>query len=369
MKSNHTETILHEDQKKNSDQELLAAKSSKKSQKLLTYNYIAYSILNGTLYFTIAVKGGADLDKLMQINSFDFIVTLSACNSLVYAMFTYKTLEFLSLKPDSFTKFTFSIFAPFAASAFLTAGTAGAEVLGLNHNGALVIGIFLFTLRIVNCVDASVKFPQRFIDTYKAWSEAQTTRDYNEIARLLTVWIFSIGYAASTTDAVYNSMLTITGWLSISSQKAVPFFYVASALGALGALPLTVYWSHRGLRQLTYGGKINENGQTPDPTDRYTYLGLMCVLPSILGILGGATASTGNVFAQLGNFAIYARLLTSIFYALCAGTPGMATLLRNIVPQTNCRFFSFFQASTKSEETNNLLSQNEEAFLPSHLTR
>lgn len=360
--NNYAQLSLDDEEKKSFEQQLVVVNPPdvQKNNQLLTYGYITYAMINGSLYFAIVVRGGSDLEKLMHINSFALIVTFSAYNSLVYTMFTYKTLEFLSLKPDSFTKFVFSLLAPFTASAFLTAGTSGAEILGIEKNGALTIGILLFLFRIVNCVDASVKFPQRCIDTYKAWVDAQRTSDYNEMARLLIVWILSIGYAASTTDAVYNSMLTIANWLSISSTKAVPFFYAASVLGALGALPLTVYWSHRGLRQLTYGGKTNENGQTPDPTDIYTYLGLICVLPSILGTLGGATTSTGNVFAKMGEFAIYTRLLTSIFYALCASTPGMATLLRTIVPQIKCDSFSIFKKSVNSEETTQLLSKNED---------
>lgn len=318
--------------------------------------YMAYAMTNGALYFFIVVRGGADLEKLTQTNSFGLVATFSTYNSFVYTMFTYKTLEYVSLKPDSLMKGAFSVLAPFAASAFLTAGASGAEVVGVPHKSAMVIGSALFLFRIVNCIDASVKFPQRLTETYQAWAGARAESDYYEMLRLAMVWAFSIGYAASTTDAVYNSMSTIAGWLSIPSQQAAPFFYTAAILGALGALPLTVYWSHRGLRQLTYGGKVNEHGQTLDPTDLYTYLGLLCVLPSILGTLGGATTSTGHVFARLGAFAVYVRLLTSVFYALCASTPGMATLLRTVVPQG----WQFFQCVKESDDSEVLISRHQD---------
>lgn len=320
-------------------QKIESINASPSEQQWKKYGYMLYAMSNGALYFFIVVRGGADLEKITHTNSFGLIVTFSTYNSLVYTMFTHKTLEYLSLNPDTWTKSAFSLLAPFAASAFLTAGASGAKVVGIPNQAAMVIGSALFMFRIVNCIDASVKFPQRLAETYHAWIEARKEHDYSEMLRLSVVWLFSIGYAASTTDAVYNSMLTIAGWLSISSRDAAPFFYIAAILGALGALPLTVYWSHRGLRQLTYGGKTNQHAQHSDPTDLYTYLGLLCVLPSILGTLGGATTSTGHVFAQLGSFAVYTRLFTSIFYALCASTPGMATLLRTVTPQ-NWQFFS-----------------------------
>lgn len=292
------------------------------------------SVINGVLYFAISVEGGSNIQDLFSIsggtaNTAIFGISVGA--SLVYTMFTYKTLESISLKIDTISKGIFSFLAPFSAAAFLTAGREGAELLHFNEAASLAIGISLFGLRIVNCVDASVKFPDRLLETQQTWSEAWQIADYCEITRLIIVWLSSLGYAIATTDAIYQAtQIIFSEWFGIDQNIVKPISFIASAFGALGTLPLNVYWSHRGLRQLTFGGKENDDGENPDLTDRYTYMGLLFVAPVILGLLGGVTASTGAVFGKLGTFAEIVRITTSISYAACAGTPGMATLLRSI---------------------------------------
>ena len=184
-------------------------------------------------------------------------------------------------------------------------------------------------MRNLNCIDASVKFPKRLTETYESWKKSVDDRDYYEIARLLTVWISSLGYALCTTDSIYSSAETISHWLSVPDHGVPVIAATAASLGALGTLPLNVYWSHRGLRQLSYGGKMNNEGINPDPTDRYTFVGFLLVLPIILGILGGATAASGQAAGRLGITTAIIRVVTSILYACFAGTPGMASLLRN----------------------------------------
>lgn len=299
--------------------------------KVLTISVI--SIVNGTLYFSIAVAGGGNIKSLFDVNGdiANVIVMIAGAGaSLVYTMFTYKTLEALSLKINSISKGILASLAPFSALAFLTAGKDGAKLLQFNNQIALGIGVSVFGLRMINCIDASVKFPDRLLETKQAWSDAMQIKDYWELARLSVVWLASIGYVACTTDAIYNATSIIFNWLSYDNNVVIAnVSLAASILGALGTLPLNVYWSHRGLRQLTFGGKSNVNGENPDPTDRYTYIGLALVTPVMLGILGGATASTGAVFGRLGTFSQVVRVSTSIMYAAFAGTPGMATLLRN----------------------------------------
>lgn len=292
------------------------------------------SIFNGVLYFVIAFDGGKNIENIFDLSGKSgniSIIVVSVGAGIVYTMFTYKTLEALSLKIDSRSKVFFSFLAPFSAAAFLTAGEDGSRSLGFNEGGALAMGILLFGLRMMNCIDASVKFPDRFLETRRAWNAALTARNYAELSRLIVIWIASIGYVLCTTDAVFNATQIILGWFGLSADNAEVFCYIASVLGALGTLPLNVYWSYRGLRQLTFGGIESTEGINPDPTDRYTYIGLILVSPVILGILGGATASTGQVFGRLGIFSEVLRVTSSVFYAACAGTPGMATLLRSTV--------------------------------------
>ena len=304
--------------------------SSKKS-KIITISIL--SMINGALYFAIATEGGGNIRALFRLSGHTANVVIFGASvgaSLVYTMFTYKTLESLSLKINSVSKCILSLLAPFSAAAFLTAGKDGAELLHFGSTAALSIGISLFGLRMVNCIDASVKFPSRLIETKNAWVSAWRNQDYKEITRLIIIALVSTGYVASTTDAIYSASQIILDWFNVNQNIIQPISYTVSILGAIGTLPLIVYWSHIGLRQLTFGGKTTELGENSDLTDKYTYIGLLLVLPVMLGILGSATSSTGAVFGQLGTFSQVVRVTTSILYAACAGTPGMATLLRNV---------------------------------------
>lgn len=301
------------------------------------YSNLTISTFNGCLYFVIAVKGGNDLAALFSINK-DAIICISVGASIVYTMFTYKTIQSLSLKANTPSKIFFSSLAPFSASAFLTGGISGSKQLGFSQEMATAIGVMLFLLRMINCVDASVKFPERLTETSEAWSDAYTNKNYVEMSRLIIVWLSSLGYVFCTTDTIYNSTSTIANWLKITKSAVPAISASAAGLGALGTLPLNIYWSYRGLRQLTYGGKPNEDGINLDPSDRFTFLGLLLVLPITLGILGGATAGTGKAAAQLGETTVILRIITSFLYACFAGTPGMASLLRN----TTTSIYNFY---------------------------
>lgn len=294
---------------------------------------ILVSVLNGLFYYAVAFEGGKSLQTLFDMDDQSAQIAISAISvgaSLVYTMFTYKTYESLSFKIDSLPKGFFSILAVFAASAFLTAGHDGALKLGFDEDTALAIGLILFTLRMVNCVDASVKFPSRFLEIIGRGEHTSANSNSAEKLRLFTVWLASIIYVLCTTDSIYKASEDIWGWMGLSADKSSGLNLAAACLGAVGTLPLNVYWGYRGLRQLTYGGKINQQGINPDPTDVYTYIGLFFVLPVLLGILGGATASSGKVFGRIADSSSNAlRLISSMFYAICAGTPGMASLLRN----------------------------------------
>lgn len=335
------------------EQEQLGCVSTNFRSKLIGAGFIGLSLMNGTLYFLISVEGGENIIKFFDVSENKgnkVIYIISAGASLVYTMFTYKTLEALTLKPDTKVKFALSLLAPFSAVAFLTAGQAGALTLGCSASTAYALGSTLFVLRMINCIDASVKFPKRLLETKESWSEAYQNKNHIELARLVIVWLASIGYVLCTTDAIYNSMQIFSIWLDMNAALGHWLGISAGILGGLGTLPLNVYWTHRGLRQLTNGGHLQPDGSNPDPTDIYTFLGLILVLPVMLGILGGATASTGQMFGQLGNSANYIRIVTSLIYAACAGTPGMATLLRRLGQLAHASF-SNMDATSSQEGT------------------
>jgi hypothetical protein len=253
------------------------------------------------------------------------------------------------------------LLAPFSALAFLTAGIEGCKLLNFSETLALGVGIGLFGFRIINCIDASVKFPERIKETKQSLIQSCQQRDYKELLRLAVIIVASLGYIICTTDAIYNASAIVLGWCGLSAEAIRPLCFTSSAIGAIGTLPLTVYWSHRGLRQLTYGGKINIQGENLDPTDKYTFLGLLMVFPMIIGVLGAATASTGAVFGQLGLFAQITRIAMSIIYATCAGTPGMASFMRGISQKSQQMFFK------QSTETTPLLVNTQPAIRVSRL--
>ena len=322
--------LSKDDRDTSPDQRLNFRNIIKKNKNLLI---CSISVSNGALYYAIAIEGGANLLARFNIGV-EAIQMVSVVSSLVYTMFTYKTLESLTLKPRSLAEIGFSILAPFSAVAFLTAGISGAQLLGFSAPTAYWFGISLFFLRMVNCIDASVKFPQRLRETKSSWIQAFQQRDIAEITRLLLVWSASIAYAVCTTDAIYNSMQILSSSMNISEDVSNQIGIASAILGSIGTLPLNVYWSHRGLRQLTHGGRPAPDGSIQDPTDSYTYIGLLFVMPVTLGILGGATATTGQMFGQYGEFSNTIRLASSLLYAIFAGTPGIASLLRTAATKT-----------------------------------
>ncbi len=310
--------------------------NSKRLEKLKHTSMLLLAAFNGALYFTIAEAGGGNIERLFHADGQamdNVIIGISAGASVVYTMFMYKTLESLTLQIDTPIKKLFFSLAPFSAVAFLTGGLEGSELIGIPGIPAIIIGMTLFSLRMINSFDASSKFQHRFLETKMAWNESIKKGDYAEIARLITVGFVTLGYSVSTTDAIYSAVFSIMSWLGATASISSPISYTCSALGAVGTLPLIFYWGHRGLRQLTFGGRPDHNGINHDPTDIYTYVGLVLASPIILGILGGATASGGAVFGQLGLFAEIIRVSTSVMYGAFASTPGMATFIRYIFNQ------------------------------------
>lgn len=329
----------------------LTTRSNNHNRKFLLISTIA--ALNGGLYFFVATAGGGNIKKLFNLednNAIDAIYGVGAGASICYGMFVYKTLEFLTLVPKSGLAWALTILAPFAASSFLTAGIEGSDLLGLSKIGAPV-GLTLFLLRTMSMIDGSVKFPNRLREVTEAWSTAFNEEDYRELARLAITCYTAAGFSLSTTDAIYAASNKLLNWFGMSSDNAaLPMLcYVSSALGAIGCLPMSFYWTHRGMRQLTYGGKADDQAAIKDPTDRATAIAAVGTIPVTLGILGSATSAGGNVFGQLGIFATSVRISSSLLYSVAGGVPGLSHLVRSI-SSFQGSFFSCFSKCRKRDQ-------------------
>lgn len=295
--------------------------------KKVTMGCLAAS--NGILYFAVARAGGQNLQQFLSFQSDAAMNTLSLAACPCYGMFFYKTLEFLKIKPTNIAETALSMLAPFAASAFLTAGIEGITQMGWPNEAAVAIGVILFILRMVNCIDGSIKFPGRILEMKdsgdKAWSEG----DYKELSRLVLTGLTSLGFSLCSTDAICAATKIILGWFGVGPGATLDgLSYTSGVLGAIGLFPMSLYWTHRGIKQLTLGGEVNEKGVNPDPTDKYTYWSILPVLPVTLGILGSATSAGGSMFGKLGMFSEIVRIASSSVYSIAGGVPGLSTLLR-----------------------------------------
>ncbi len=289
---------------------------------------IPIAIFNGALFFLIAMAGGANLQRLFHFNNMLMLELISVGAALCYGMFTFKTIEFLTLKPKTLLSWILAIFAPFAASCYLTAGIEGASLFScFNTQMVLALGIILFLLRSVNYIDGAVKFPDRLLHIKHSWLKAFMQRDYKALFCVAIVIYTTIGYSLSTTDAIYFATFKIAHLLQFDSPYMRYIAYSAAGIGAIVGMPLILYWSQRGLSQLTNCNKM-EKFAHHDLSDIYTFLGLLGALPVILGSLGGATGINGEMFAKLGIFADVVRVTTSALFAVCAGVPGLSTLFR-----------------------------------------
>lgn len=293
--------------------------------------YIApIAIINGLLYFAVAVAGADNLQHLFQFNYAALMYLISMGAVICYGMFTYKSFEYLSLKPQKFYAWCLAILSPFAACSFLTAGIEGASKLNIfNYQTIIIIGTLLFLMRTINFIDGAAKFPDRLKEIKSTTLHSFKKRNYKTLICSVIIIYTTLGYSLSTTDSIYTASVKISSALGVMSMHSLSIVgYVSSAIGFFVGLPMILYWTQRGITQLTNSGMPDNHGVVRDPTDFYTYLGLCGTLPVILGSLGAATSSSAQVFGQLGLFSDIVRVSSSTIFAVCAGIPGLATLMR-----------------------------------------
>lgn len=321
-------TALDSDQEPGEDTQMT-------NHELEVYRNGSIALINGALYFFVSVTGGENLKNFLSLpdeNANHFIYPLSVGASICYTMFVYKTLENLTLKPQSYAGWALTLLAPFAASSFFTAGLQGTEDLSISSSIGIPIGLVLFLFRCISMIDGSVKFPTRGLELISELKVAVYEKNKMEIARLLTTLYTALGFSLSTTDSIYASSNKLVTWAGVDSENPIlkSACYVTSAIGAIGTFPLAFYWTYRGLRQLTFGGNSDENGVVKDPTDIHTVTGAIATIPVTLGILGSATAATGKVFAEAGLFSSIVRVSSAFIYSIAGGIPGLSTLSRGI---------------------------------------
>lgn len=307
--------------------------------KIISMAALSLSLLNGVLYFSIAREGGNNLSKVFHLEGAVAESSLGVASALAcvsYGAFFKITLANLSVLPSNLMESVLCSLAPFAASSFFAAGIEGAKSLGISQAVAISIGVVLFILRMVNCIDGSTKFPTRVVEMKTAWDRALTEHDKAELARIIVAGLISIGYAASCTDPIYQSAEIILSLLGLGPSAAVTTCcYMSSLLGALGTLPMVLYWTHRGIIQATCGGRMDQAGVMHDPADRYTVAALPLVIGVTTGALGAATGSLPTVFGCLGGWTDWAvRIPCSAGYAILGGIPGVAAMLRACKHQT-----------------------------------
>ena len=290
------------------------------------------AIITGAFYFTISVEGGNNFQLYFNFENKPVIYGISIGATLCFAMFTYKTLEQLSLKPKNKTSWILALLSPLASSTFFIGSIEGSKALGFHCSSlVLIIAFVLFGMRTLSYIDGAVKFPERLIEIKQSWNNFLKHKDHLCLLYLIIILFTTLGYSASTTDSIYSAIEILRKSLGVvSEENLTTTSYLLCIIGALVSIPMIFYWSQRGLMQLTARGKVDLNGVNKNPTDIFTYLGFMATFPVVLGSLGAATNASGHVFGQLGVFSEVVRILSSSLFAVLAGIPGLSALFRSI---------------------------------------
>ncbi len=287
--------------------------------------------LNGGLYAsTIAREGSGNVWDNLNISGNGLgIATIALCSvsGFCSAAFYYKSFKSMGYSFPNYKQWLLLFLTPFSALGFLAGGVNGSDGIYTTEQ-AIFIGIFLYISRIFICADASYKLPGQLNEIYETWIASIEQKKYYEISRLAFTVLFSLGYAIASIDAIFSAAKIVSAWIGFNQTTMLIFSYCSSVLGAVGIFPLALYWIYRGLKQMTNGGKPDDNGYKVDSTDRYTFLALFIVLPNFLGIVGTTLGGTSNVLSFLGAFTEINRLCSSFVYTVTSGTPGMSTFLR-----------------------------------------
>ena len=320
-------------------------------------------LFSGGLYFFVAEAGGENLRTLFNLegqSASNAIFGLSLAASVCYGTFTSKTFENLTLKPISGLSWALSALAPFSAASFFTAGIEGTSAFSIPPTISIPIATALFIIKGLCLVDSAVKFPAKYQELINIFKNSVTEKNYLELLKLTVSIYTAVGVAISMTDSIYTAIYKIGTWCSIPENEILDICsYIGGTLGAIGAVPLGLYWTQRGVTQMTNTGKMEEDGSTKDPTDKFTYIAALASIPCILGVMGGTvTDSGGKMFSTLGTFATVVRVSSVTSCSLFSLVPGLATLFRGFASNIP----NFDQIKTSILELFNQKDQDELEF-------
>lgn len=315
-------------------------------------------------YFTITQTGSNSLIELFSLHGVAEQIALSFLGllaSLTTGAFFYRMLKTFNFKPKNLKQGILICFVPFSAAPFFTGPLIGSESLGLSLSASIITALMLYAIRVSILLDGALKCPEGLRQMGIAWQKSWQEKDFPNMARLVISCLLSLGYAVSVSDAIYAAIDSSLTLLSITPAVIPILAYTATLIGCLGTLPFVLYWVSRGLDQLTFGHNYNNN-----TSDRYTLYGLLLSIPSVVGVLGGTTAASGQALAKLGELGLIIRMTSSLGFGLTVFTIAFSTVFRDIneARQRKNKFLNEIKQNSDSKEwdldpTPEILSYNE----------
>ena len=298
---------------------------------------IILALASGGTYFFVADLGSASLKPLlencnihMDDNAFKILAYfLSAGASACFTAFSYKAFSNLTLIPRHPLSIFLSALAPVASGSFFTACLLGSQSMGASAPVAVSLALTLYFTRTLTMIDGSVKFPDKAKELYHILFESVKNKDFTNLARLSLTLYTAVGFSMASTDNIFSAFNFLLNLCKVPEGAArdLPCYTLAS-LGAIGLFPMIMYWTYRGILQLTWGGKPDENGINLNPTDKYTWLAALATIPVIFGSLGSVTSVAGKMFGGLGHYGEPIKVTTSMLYSVGGAIPGLSTIFR-----------------------------------------
>ncbi len=288
------------------------------------------TVLTMAAYFPLAVLGGESLRAFLGLadEGEAVIKGVAAVSSVCYGMFFFKTLQHLDIHPRHPEEVLAVLCTPLAASSYYTAGKLGVELFsGATPELANSIGLFLFVGRWLSCLEGASKLRGRLREIKENWNQASDEGDIAKKLRLCLTVCIGVGFAVISSDTIFDACYALLHQCAAPEGAAKILSWVGAGFGSLGIAPLSLWIVSHGVRQLTGGGYIQEDGTVIDPSDRYTLAALPVASTAMLGVMGAASKASGQVFGQVPGASLI-RTVTSGLYAFAACMPGLSMLGR-----------------------------------------
>jgi hypothetical protein len=309
---------------------------------------VGISTVVSAAYFTITKTGKNAITNLFNLSGTATEIVLTGFGviaSITTGVFFYRATKTLDLSVNTIPKKIIVCVTPFAAAPFFTAGYMGSESLGFPLYLTVATAATVFVLREILVIDGAIKCPEKIKIIIDAFKTSISNKDIPNISRLLFSGLLTLGYSISLSDSIYSGTSIISQWLGAKKSIEPYICYPAMALGCLGTLPFVLYWVNLGIDQLTCGKNFKNNN-----TDKYSYIGLLAALPSVIGILGATTPGTGQALAKLGLFGKVVRVTSSIGFGAAINTIGFSSLFREIASNVNSRRKIFLENENNTDK-------------------